>query len=47
MEKSYSPEGETPQQRWAKSLEEVRRDFEFDGYRITEGLRILKSGEST
>lgn len=21
--------------RWAKSLEEVRRDFEFDGYQIT------------
>ncbi len=46
VEKSYSPEGETPQQRWAKSLEEVRRDFEFDGYQITEGLRILKAGES-
>ncbi|MFI1700335.1 hypothetical protein ACH419_30740 [Streptomyces bobili] len=46
VEKSYNSEGETPQQRWAKKLEEVRRDFEYDGYQITEGLRILRSGES-
>ncbi|MEU5241656.1 hypothetical protein ACH4UR_35700 [Streptomyces lydicus] len=46
VETSYSPEGETPQQRWAKRLEGVRREFEYDGYRITEGLRIQKAGES-
>lgn len=46
VEKSYSPEGEPPQQRWAKILDEVRREFAFDGYQITESLRILKAGES-
>ncbi|RNG33512.1 hypothetical protein [Streptomyces botrytidirepellens] len=46
VENSYSPEGETPQQRWAKRLEGVRREFEYDGYQITEGLRIQKAGES-
>lgn len=45
VEKSYIPEGETAQQRWAKKLEEIRRDFEYDGYQITNSLRITKANE--
>ncbi|MEW2522320.1 hypothetical protein [Actinacidiphila alni] len=45
VEKSYAPEGETPQQRWAKTLEEIRRDFEYDGYQISDSLRIRRAEE--
>nr|WP_232546806.1 hypothetical protein [Streptomyces antimycoticus] len=46
VENSYSSESETPQQRWAKELEEARREFEYDGYQITDSLRIFGSSES-
>ncbi|WP_249465230.1 hypothetical protein [Streptomyces fradiae] len=46
VESSHYPEGETSQQRWAKRLKEVRRELEYDGYQITESLRILKAGDS-
>lgn len=45
VESSYGTEDETPQQRWAKKLEEARREFEYDGYQITDRLRIFGSGE--
>ncbi|WP_257136648.1 hypothetical protein [Streptomyces sp. f150] len=45
VESSYGTEDETPQQRWAKKLEEARREFEYDGYQVTDRLRIFGSGE--
>lgn len=46
VESSYGTEDETPQQRWAKKLEKARREFEYDGYQITDRLRIFGSAES-
>lgn len=36
---------ETPQQKWATELDRIRREFEYDGYQITNSLHILKAGE--
>ncbi|MFF2205284.1 hypothetical protein [Streptomyces sp. NPDC058145] len=45
MERYPGSGEETPQQKWAKELDRIRRDFEYDGYYITDSLRIRKAGE--
>ncbi|WP_406302834.1 hypothetical protein OHA61_10190 [Streptomyces sp. NBC_00885] len=45
VERYSGSEEETPQQKWAKELDRIRRDFEYDSYQITDSLRIRKAGE--
>ncbi|MBB5109620.1 hypothetical protein [Streptomyces spectabilis] len=46
MERYPGSGEETPQQKWGRELDRIRREFDCDGYQITESLRILKAGES-
>ncbi|MFJ8929944.1 hypothetical protein ACIRLA_25515 [Streptomyces sp. NPDC102364] len=44
VEGQYDPEGIPAAERWAKRLDQISREFSYDGLRITENLRIIGSG---